>query len=113
MSSGSLNTNLADKTTTLVNIVTDESFSRLDTEVQVKVIENVKENEKIANGLLSNVFGTDKDLVPIYTTFFINTMLIIGCFISHFFFQYTELWDVILPIVSLTIGYYFGKHENT
>lgn len=113
MPGGSLNTNLADKTTTLANIVTNESFSKLDTEVQVKVIENVRENERIANGLLSSIFGTNKDLVPIYVTFCIIIMLIIGCFISHFCFQYTELWDVILPIITLTIGYYFGKHENT
>lgn len=64
------------------------------------------------HGWLSKIFGTN-DYIHIHIAGTISILLVIaGIIISFKFDNFKEHWDIFLPVITMCIGYIFGKNPN-
>lgn len=64
------------------------------------------------HGWLSKVFGTN-DYIHIHIAGTISILLVIaGIIISFTFDNFKEHWDIFLPVITMCVGYIFGKNSN-
>ena len=62
------------------------------------------------DGLLSKLWGKNKELIAMYITFLLCLLLaIVGCICMHAGKVY---WNVILPAILTGMGYLFGKGDK-
>lgn len=95
----------------LENVVMNENFSKLEAPIQNQILSNVSENDKYRNGIFSKIFGNDKSIISVYVNAIVIILLIIVGSISHFHFKDTTLWENVAPIITLSLGYMFGKNN--
>lgn len=99
----------------LVNIINSDSFLTLDTETKSKVIAAISSEKAKAGGLMGKLFGTKTETTAIYIGFAL-TVLLVMLLVAVIFWARTdggsanmELINAIIPLITLAIGYTFGK----
>lgn len=82
-----------------------------------KQMDYTHEIEKInrENGLLGKIFGSSPN-VPTYIVGAVSTVLVLTLCIYTFFPKEgtspTELWNIIIPVLTTILGYIFGSSSN-
>lgn len=89
------------KNTDLSKVIS-ENFGELSKDNQKLVITQLGDEQ--SKGVLDKIFGNKK--VEVYVSWIMCIFLL---FIGLF---NTGLWDKIFPIITLTLGYIFGKNNN-
>ena len=88
------------------------NFSNLNDDLQNTLVTQYVEQKK--KGLLDNFFGLKPE---IYMAFIICVLIIIiACILSFMEYKITktfsyEIWKQIVPIITLALGYIFGKKD--
>lgn len=95
-------------------------FNKLtDEQKKIAIIgDNEFKTKKQEGGVLGEFFGTNIKNASIHIAFVICIVLLIFCGVDlvHSFFGKnkitSEMWNLIFPVVTLALGYIFGKGEN-
>lgn len=102
----------------IANLVTSEAFQNVPENIQEKALNSIQIKNENKGGFMGKIFGTEKENAAMHIAFALCCILLIFCGIDmiHAFnlkeTGYTELVKAVLPIVTLTIGYIFGKGEK-
>ena len=104
-----------------INGIPEHVISRLnDKQLQTVLIgNNDAEREKRKAGKLGEFFGADTENASIHVALVICIVLILLCvmdLIHSFWVEGTltsEVWEMIFPVITLSLGYIFGKGEST
>ncbi len=113
----SVNTNLS-KEDSISALVGSENFLSLDFELQNKIINSVTEEKVKKGGLMGKLLGTELTNVSMHIALILCGLLVIllGVDFAH---AYTTQKDInmdlvrtIIPVVTLSIGYMFGKGSS-
>lgn len=99
-----------------------DNFIKLDPELQNKIVESIKENSekenKRKNGKVAEIFGSNTQNISLYITALICIILLLIGLIYLFISpdkknsENIEFWNLIIPVISLSLGYIFGKSKN-
>ena len=97
------------------DFVSPESFVKLDQEIQAQIINSVQDNKKQEAGLLGKIFGTKPVNIAMNIAFIICAILLLfvtidiirACILNQSF--NLELFEKILPVITLSLGYIFGR----
>ena len=111
---GHLNENLSNSKI-LDNLSTPETFSKLNADIQTKIINTTEKNIKNEAGLIGKLLGTNTQNAAMNIVF-----IFCGIFILILAYEIVasyivgkkidlDLYSTITPIISLAIGYLFGK----
>lgn len=102
----------------LISIINSDSFLTLNDETKNKVIAAVSSENAKAGGFMGKVFGTKSETTAIYIGFTL-TVILIGLLVAVIFWACAddgstnmELVNGIIPLITLAIGYTFGKSVN-
>lgn len=103
-----------------INGIPEQVIDKLnDKQLQTVLIgNNDAEREKRKAGKLGEFFGSDTKNASIHVALVICVVLIILCVIDliHSFFRdgtlTSEVWELIFPVITLSLGYIFGKGES-
>lgn len=90
-----------------------DSFSKLDINMQSKIIDIA--SSKSTEGILDKFFGTDRKRNATYVSMIIILVLILYGSVVSFNLpsDYSnEIWKMIIPIITLSIGYVFGNDDK-
>ena len=107
-------------TESLAALIGTDNFGSMSEENQkaaISSIDNANNTEK-EGGWMGRFFGTKKENAAMNVAFSICALLILLCAIDaiHAMYvganAYTELIKNVLPIISLAIGFIFGKSEK-
>ena len=102
----------------LNDLISSENFSHLNPDLQNKIITTLNENKSKEGGLLGKFLGINPINLAMHIALLICTFLIIiiGIDTIHAYFIGESInIDVlknILPIITLSLGYIFGKGTN-
>lgn len=114
--SDSVNTKLSESIVTAV--INSDNFVGLDSDLQGKIIDTMHQAKEKDAGLMGKLFGTK----PINAAMHIS--LILCCFLLIIFIidaihAYIvgqeinmELFNTILPVITLSLGYIFGQKDG-
>lgn len=113
----SLNHNLNEENL-LTSIVESDNFVNLNSNLQNKIIDAVDSDKKRDGGLMGRFLGNRKENAAIHSSLlicgFLIFFLIIDC--VHSYCSNTsinmELVNTIIPVVTISLGYIFGKGSN-
>ena len=103
---------------TINGIVDASSFINLTPEVQGKIIDSISSNKVTDGGHIGKLLGTNKENAIIHIGFIIIciflSILVVEVVYSFFANNSVdmELLQTIFPLLSLTIGYVFGKSSK-
>lgn len=98
----------------ILTIINEPSFSGLPKEHKKIILSSIGSNHK--KGALDKMFGDNSERIPTYITFIMCMALIIIAtifsLISYFTGQSVDLglWSSIIPVITLALGYMFGKN---
>ena len=112
------NNNLNTSSAPLESIINSENFSRLTEKNQKVVLTEIINANKKDGGFLGKFFGTNKENASLHIAFVICAILLLFCAIDILHAiktnqpAYTELVKYILPIITLALGYIFGKGDK-
>ncbi|MBO5270504.1 MAG: hypothetical protein J6B77_06950 [Clostridia bacterium] len=102
----------------ITSLISSESFLNLDTQTQNKLIEAVHNNREKDGGYMGKFLGTKPANVAMHIALII-CFLLIAIVIIDSVYSYTkgeginlELVNIIVPVVSLSLGYIFGKGSS-
>lgn len=104
--------------TEIRELVTSEIFQNIPESIQEKALNSIENQNKNEGGRMGEFFGTKKENAAMNIAFIICCILLAFCLIDiiHAIIYgksaYTELIKAILPIITLTLGYIFGKGEK-
>ena len=93
---------------------------RVDSDAKKDILiagNNERQNKKQDGGKLGEWFGANTKNASIHIAFVICFILLIICLcdLVHSFCSNTtltsEIWDLIFPVITLALGYIFGKGE--
>ena len=107
---------IADNLEALVN---SEKFSILSSEVQKNLIENVTISKQIESGFMGKFLGTKTSNIAIFSALLLCCILIIFSIIVTLLSCMLnspldlELIKIIIPVITMSLGYMFGKSDNT
>ena len=99
-------------------VISSEGFSKLSEENQRIFLEGLANSMGKEGGFFGKFFGTKKENASMNIAFVICLLLIILCAIDiiHAVLNdasaYTELTKNVLPVISLSLGFIFGKGEK-
>lgn len=99
----------------LEGIINTDSFVDLNPEVQVKIIDSLSSDKVSDGGFIGKLLGANKENAIIHIGFIIIcifSIVLIAEVIYSFFPNKSvdmELLQAVFPLLSLTIGYVFGK----
>lgn len=104
----------------LSEILVDGQFSKLDKDLQHKIIDivSVKYNSSEKDGKISDLLGNKSNNISLYVAGLIcGGIIIIGFVYILLPNDYKkdsniEFWNLIVPIITSTLGYIFGKSKN-
>lgn len=81
----------------------------MPSELQEKFLNSMNDGSD-EDGLLSKLWGKNKELIAMYITFLLCLLLaIVGCICMH---AGKDYWNVILPAILTGMGYLFGKGDK-
>lgn len=103
-----------------INGISEKSFNKLNDEQKNIILTghndtNAKEKE---GGTLGKFLGTNTKNASIHIAFIISIVLVGDCGIDllHSFCPKAhvnmDMWERIIPVITLALGYIFGKGEN-
>ena len=104
--------------TEITELVTSETFQNIPENIQEKALNSIENQNQNEGGRMGKFFGTKKENAAMNIAFVICCILFVFCLIDiiHAIIYdksaYTELIKAILPIITLTLGYIFGKGEK-
>lgn len=97
------------------DFLSPDSFVKLDAEIQDKIISGINDNKSKEGGILGRFFGTKPMNIAMNIAFMICAILffivvvdfIRICIQGESFNM--ELLKTIIPVITLSLGYIFGK----
>ena len=100
--------------------ISPREFNKLtDEQKKIAIIgDNKFKTKRQEGGVLGGFFGTNTKNASIHIAFVICIVLLIFCGVDlvHSFLGKnkitSEMWNLIFPVVTLALGYIFGKGEN-
>lgn len=103
-----------------INGISEKSFNRLNDEQKAMVLSgyNDAQIKKKDGGWFGKIFGANTKNASIHIAFVICCVLLVFCGIDllHSFCGEntitSEIWTLIFPVVTLALGYIFGKGES-
>ena len=112
--------NKSDLTKNSINGISEKSFNKLDAEQKTIVLtgNNETQNRSKNGGWFGKVFGINTRNSSIHIAFIICCVLLLFCgidLIHSFLGDNTltpEVWNLVFPIITLALGYIFGKGET-
>lgn len=102
----------------LASLVSPDNFIKLDSDLQSQIITTMGDNNPQKGGVMGTFLGTDSKNASMHIALILCLLLILLLIIDfiHSYFAAKEinmeLVDKIIPIVSLSLGYIFGKGSN-
>ena len=104
----------------IINGISEDSFNKLNDEQKSIVLtgNNDAQNRNKDGGWLGQIFGVNTRNSSIHIAFIICIVLLLFCCIDllHSFCKgntlTSEIWNLIFPVVTLALGYIFGKGET-
>ena len=104
--------------TLLTSLLDPDRFLRLDPATQKQIIGAVKADIEKSGGMLGKFLGTRRDNLAIHTILIICLALILLIVLDNLHAYVTgaeismELIKVIIPVITLAIGYIIGSRTN-
>lgn len=100
--------------------ISEKSFNKLNDEQKGILLAayNKAQSKGKDGGVFGNVFGVNTKNASIHIAFVICCILLFFCGadLFHSFCQEnvltSEIWNLIFPVVTLALGYIFGKGES-
>lgn len=99
----------------LASLVSPDNFVNLNSELQSQIIDSVSKNDPSKGGIMGKLLGTDSKNVAMNIVFLVCVLLIVVIILdvlhSHITSQSVnmELINCLIPVVSLSLGFLFGK----
>ena len=103
---------------TITSIIGSETFLSLDSDMQNKIIDTVHNDKEKDGGVMGKLLGTKASNASMHIGFILCVLLIIllGIDFVHSYFVgesiNMDLVNTIVPVITLSIGYIFGKGSN-
>lgn len=94
----------------IIDLITNDGFSKLPNEVQIGVINSVRNPNKTDGGYMGKVFGNTKDNAAMNIAFCICVLLVLVGIACEFIGK--DYWNMIIPSITAGMGYMFGKGEK-
>ena len=117
----SLNLDIGNEEMAISKIMEKEVFNELNDELKGKVIDIYKHYQKQKNesigGKLSKLLGSNTNNISLYISFTLCVLLIIVGIIYFWIPKnereknILEFWNLIIPIITATLGYIFGRNN--
>ena len=103
-----------------INGISEKSFNKLNDEQKQLVLigNNDIQTKNTESDILGQFFGSNTKNASIHIAFLICIVSLIFCGIDliHSFASNqpitSEIWDLIFPVITLSLGYIFGKGEQ-
>ena len=106
----------------LSELLVDGEFTKLDKDLQHKIIDIVtvqyNTKSKTKDGKLSELLGSKSQNISLYIAGLIcGAIIVIGLIYILLPLKYKndsniDFWNLIIPIITTTLGYIFGKSTN-
>lgn len=104
----------------LINGIAEHSFNKLNDEQKNIVLASasLEKQKKQDSGIIGKLIGANTHNASINIALIICCILLVFCEIDlfHSFFPKqeitSEMWNLIFPVVTLALGYIFGKGKN-
>lgn len=102
----------------IINVISSDGFSCLPDELQKITINSIRENREKDGGFMGKFFGIKKEnaAMNIAVTICILLLLLCGIDVIHSIFSDDEmnmnLVNTIIPVISLALGFIFGKGSS-
>jgi hypothetical protein len=99
----------------VASVAVDENFIKLSEASQNMVIKGITENKANEGGLMGKIFGSKPENISMYIAFTLCVVLLLYCGIDLIGATLrggkinSELWNIIIPVVTLALGFIFGK----
>lgn len=112
-----LNNNFSDNGN-IPSIISSDKFGEYDAEMQREILKKMDESQKRDGGLMGKLFGNKKELASMNIAVFICSILLLICAIDVIHSICTNgeihmnLITTMIPVVSLALGFVFGKGES-
>ena len=103
---------------TITSIISSEKFLSLESDIQNKIIDTVHNDKEKDGGVMGKFLGTKTANVSMHIGLIICILLIIlvAMDIIHAYFTdktiNMDLINLLVPVITLSIGYIFGKGSN-
>lgn len=103
-----------------INGISEKSFNKLSDEQKNIVLSgnNETQNKNKEGGLLGRLLGANTKNASVHIAFVVCFMLLFFCGadLFHSFCENntlsSEVWDKVFPVITLALGYVFGKGEE-
>lgn len=99
----------------VVELISTENFANYPQEVQNRILDSIENGRQRDGGFVGKFFGTKKEITSmnIAAVICILLILICGMDIGYCIFAkaelHMELISTIIPVVSLALGFIFGR----
>ncbi|WP_349667034.1 hypothetical protein [Lacrimispora sp.] len=99
----------------IASVAVDDNFNKLTETSQTLIINGINENKAKEGGFMGKLFGTKPENVSMHIAFTLCIILLLYCGIDLVGSVITgrqinsELWNTIIPVVTLALGFIFGK----
>lgn len=103
----------------LSNLINSDNFSGFSSEIQKNLIESVTVSKQIESGIMGRFLGTKTSNVAIYSALLLCGILLLFALIATLLSCILntplnlELIKIIVPVITMSLGYMFGKSNNT
>lgn len=110
---GKLSNGFADNS--VINAITAENFGTLPKDVQKSILDSLEKANQRDGGVLGKFFGNKKEIASMNIAAVICILLILICGLDvvHSILAdkelHMDLISTIIPVVSLSLGFIFGK----
>ena len=100
-------------------ILSSDNFLNLDTNIQNRIIDTVDTDKEKDGGTMGKFLGTNSSNAAMHIALIICGLLLLIIIIDMFHSYYInsninmELINLIIPVVTLSLGYIFGKGSQT
>lgn len=102
----------------VASVAIDANFNKLSEANQALIINGISDDKTKAGGLMGKLFGVNREIASMNIAALICFMLILICIVDVLSMIFTdnglhmELISAIIPVISLSVGFIFGKGEN-
>lgn len=99
-------------------VITSERFVKLSPDIQSMAIENVTLIKQMESGKMGRLLGTKMPNMAVYSAFLICCLLLLFSGLDMFISCYLhkefslELTKIIIPVITMSLGYMFGKADT-
>lgn len=99
----------------IIDVVSNADFSNLKPNAQQAVLNSIKDESQREGGTMGKILGTKKENIGMHIALILNVIILtfcgidIICAIVQGRSAFTELVRNCIPIITLTLGYLFGK----